>query len=376
MRIIHVIATLDPAQGGPPVIAENLAKAQCALGHDVCLAAEVLASGPIRRIQLPRHGSIGLFRQPTQELLDVFREADVLHIHGVWEPVLPAVARAARQLGRPYVFTPHGMLDPWSLAQKKWKKKLALAMGYRRMLNGAGALHLGNEDERKLLEPLRLRPPYELISNGIFLDELDPPPDPRIFRSRQPGPGDKPYVLFLSRLHYKKGLDLLADAFAGVADKHPGVDLVVAGPDGGEEQSFRQRIDRLGLTSRTWVTGALYGAEKWSVLAGALVFCLPSRQEGFSIAILEALACRVPVVISDQCHFPEVAEAGAGLVVPLNADAVAKALDLVLANAAERTRMGKAGRELVESRYTWPKVAEQLVTLYHRVVAARHGHNC
>lgn len=294
--------------------------------------------------------------------------ASVIHIHGIWEPLLPVVARIARKLGRPYVVTPHGMLDPWSLSQKKWKKKLALALGYRKMLNRASGIHVLNADEQKLLAPLDLHAPCEVIPNGIFLRELEPPPDPNLFRSQQPGLGCRPYILFLSRLHFKKGLDLLAEAFASIAKLFPDVDLVVAGPDGGEEQPFRQRIVSLGLTSRTWLTGPLYGPEKWSAFAGAIAFCLPSRQEGFSIAILEALACRVPVVISENCHFPEVQEVGAGRVVPLDATAVADALAAILVDPTGAKSMGEAGRLLVEQRFTWPKVAAQTLNLYERLL--------
>jgi glycosyltransferase involved in cell wall biosynthesis len=368
MRIIHVIASLDPEQGGPPVVAESLAWAQEQLGHDVLLAAEIFAKGRASRVELPKHGGGDLFRAPKLEVLKFLKDADVVHMHCVWEPILPAVAKAARNLNRPYVITPHGMLDPWSLTQKKWKKKLALALGYRRMLDGASALHLLNDDEKKLLAPLGLNAPCEVIPNGIFLDELDPPPDPNLFRSRQSGLNDRPYILFLSRLHYKKGLDLLADAFAGIAAKYPQIGLVVAGPDGGEEHPFRKRIEGLGLTQRTRITGPLYGAEKWSVLAGAIVFCLPSRQEGFSVAILEAMACGKPVVISENCHFPEVAEVAAGRIVPLQANAVENALSDVLSDTAAAILMGQAGRRLVEKRFTWPKVAAQTIALYERLL--------
>jgi glycosyltransferase involved in cell wall biosynthesis len=256
------------------------------------------------------------------------------------------------------------MLDPWCLSQKKWKKRLALVLGFRRMLNRAAGLHVLNADERDLLTPLGLTTPCEVIPNGIFLTEFDPPPDPRLFRDRRPGPGERPFVLFLSRLHYKKGLDLLAEAFAKIAPRHPDVDLVVAGPDGGAEADFRERVAAAGLNSRVWLTGPLYGPEKLSALAAARVFCLPSRQEGFSMAILEALACRLPVVITKDCHFPEVADVGAGRVTPLSADAVADALNGLLSDPAERESASQAGRALVEGRFTWPRIAEQTVRWY------------
>jgi glycosyltransferase involved in cell wall biosynthesis len=218
-----------------------------------------------------------------------------------------------------------------------------------------------------LIAPLKLKAPLDVIPIGISFDHFDPLPDPADFRAITPGPGQRHFILFVSRLHFKKGLDYLADAFAKIAPKFPDHDLVVAGPDGGEQAPFQQRIEQLGLSNRVWLVGFLSDAMKRSALAAATVYCLPSRQEGFSMAILEAMACRLPVVISDQCHFPEVAEVGAGKIVPLDANAVANALESVLSNTAERTRMGNAGRATVQSRYTWPKVAEQFVALYRRV---------
>jgi glycosyltransferase involved in cell wall biosynthesis len=371
MRILHVYALLDPAQGGPPIVVENLTREQIKLGHDVRVAAEVVCGfDSVPTQTLPRHAVIDLFRRPRADDVSLATWADVVHLHGMWEPMLPCVARAARTVGRPYVISPHGMLDPWSLAQKRWKKKLALSLGYRRMLDRAGAIHVLNADEQKLIGPLKLAAPSEVIPIGISFDQFDPAPDPAPFRGVNPGPGQRPFILFVSRLHFKKGLDYLADAFAKIAPKFPEHDLVVAGPDGGEQSPFLQRVEKLGLSKRVWLAGFLSDEMKRSALAAATVYCLPSRQEGFSMAILEAMACRLPVVISDQCHFPEVAEAGAGRIVPLDANAVANALESVLSNAADRTRMGNAGRELVASRYTWPKVAERFVSLYRRVAPA------
>ena len=368
MRILHVYAQLDPAQGGPPIVVENLTKAQIKLGHDVRVAAEIVRGfDSVPTQKLLQHTAWSLFARPRPEDLSVVSSADVVHLHGVWEPVLPCLARAARIVGRPYVVSPHGMLDPWSLSQKAWKKKLALSLGYRRMLNQAGAIHVLNADEQNLILPLNFSAPLDVIPIGISFGQFDPLPSPIPFQNVTPGPGQRPFILFVSRLHSKKGLDYLADAFAKIAPQYPEYDLVVAGPDGGEQGPFQRQIEKLGLSRRVWIVGFLPDDMKRSAMAAATAFCLPSRQEGFSMAILEAMACQLPVVISDQCHFPEVAEVGAGQIVPLDANAVAKALESVLSNAAERTRMGNAGRELVKSRYTWPKVAEQFLALYRRL---------
>ncbi len=168
----------------------------------------------------------------------------------------------------------------------------------------------------------------------------------------------------MSRLHYKKGLDYLADAFAIVAKNLPEVRLVVAGPDGGALEDFNRRIAAAGVQNRTHVVGALYGREKFAALVDASCFCLPSRQEGFSMAITEALAVGVPAVVSENCHFPEVAKFGAGEVMKLETSLVADALTRVMRDAALREKMSTSGRELVRSRYTWPIIAQQTIEMY------------
>jgi glycosyltransferase involved in cell wall biosynthesis len=388
MRLLHVIPTLHPAAGGPPVVATRLASAQAALGHEVSIVSyappadrttiehalqTVPHIGKVRRVELPGRGLLERLtaRAARALLARLTGDVDFVHLHTVWEPIVRAGALAARAAGVPYCLAPHGMLDPWSMRQKRLKKALALALGYRAILDRAAFLHLLNFDEAQLLRPLGLRAPPQVIPNGVFLEEIEPLPPPELFLSQHPRLCGVPYILFLSRLHYKKGLDFLADAFAAVARQQPDTHLVVAGPDEGARQDFAGRIAQAGLTEFTHLVGPLYGPAKYAALVGAACFCLPSRQEGFSMAITEALACGIPAVISDACHFPEVAEAGAGHVVPLEPARIADALLSILRDPAARQRMGAAGRALVISRFTWPAIAQRTIDAYQRASLAR-----
>jgi glycosyltransferase involved in cell wall biosynthesis len=390
MKIIHVVRTIDPAAGGLPIVPVRMSAAQAAMGHQATVLAQRDdangAETPIlfrdiagtdrvgRRSVTPAGATAMLGRGQVWSDLELhIWEADVVHIHGVWDPILWAAAKTAQRLGRPYLIAAHGMLDPWSLAQKKWKKRLAMTLGWRTILNRAAALHLLNEDERRLVADLGFSAPAEIIPIGVPLDEIDQGKRSG-FTAKHPALSDRPYILFVSRLHYKKGLDYLASAFHQVASRHPEAHLVVAGPDGGARAGFEKQVSDAGLSDRVHVLGPVSTHVKWDALVGAACFCLPSRQEGFSMAILEALAARVPVVISDACHFPEVAERGAGEVVPLDVSAIADALDRTLTDPERRQRMGAAGRRLVEERYTWARVADISLAAYERAIGSKNHH--
>ncbi len=381
MKIVHVITTMDPDKGGPQAVVMRLAAAQADLGHSVhvvsqvdsSIAARMVALGrfipgfeQIRWHLLPPPGRVEaiLCRRARPLMARVFADADQLHLHGVWEPILASAASIARRIGLPYCVCPAGMLDTWSLAQKPWKKKLALALGCRKMLDNAAFIHALNHDEVELMQPVGLHAPAEIIPNGVFVEEFEQLPLPDPFLDLIARPPGRRYVLFLSRLHYKKGLDLLAHAFRQVAEECPDVDLVVAGPDGGAEDDFRTLVRRFGLEKRVLMVGPLYGETKLQALVAAACFCLPSRQEGFSIAITEALACGTPVVITHACHFPEVAAAGAGAVVTLEPADIAGGMIGILRNRGMAETMGRNGRRLVFENYTWPRIARLTTGLY------------
>ncbi|MBN9046606.1 MAG: glycosyltransferase [Rhizobiales bacterium] len=383
MKIVHVIGSYDPAKGGPQAVVVRLAAAQAALGHAVTIvsysdaeigrrAAQAVAAIPgfdrVETLLLPtpdlREAVLG--GSAARAMAPLIRTADFVHIHGVWEVNLLRAAMLCRRFSVPYCVCCCGMLDVWSMQQKSWKKKLALKLGFRRMLDGAAFIHALNSEEIELMRPLGLKAPPLIIPNGVFLSEVEGGGDVAVALPQR-------FVLFLSRLHYKKGLDILADAYRHIADVFPDTDLVVAGPDGGAEDEFRRRIADYGLQKRVHMVGGLYGADKIAALKRAACFCLPSRQEGFSVAITEALACGVPVAITDACHFPEVAEAAAGVVTPLDAEAVAAGLRRILEDPAAAARMGEAGTKLVRDNYTWPRIAERTIVAYRMTERKKAG---
>lgn len=381
MRILHVSESIDPATGGPANSVTSLASAQAALGHCVSLVCyaehhferhlKLLSERlpefvRIRVVGIPYAGCGErlLARAAGARIKSLIAETDVTHVHGVWKPFNFVAARAALSQHRPLVIAPRGMLDPWSLGQSYWKKKLALKLLWRELLDATHFVHALNSSEASGIASLALRATIKVFGNGVFPELFRDMPDDSIFRAAHPQVRDRPYILFLSRLHYKKGLDYLIDAFEEFCRYEQHTDLVIAGPDGGMQSQVMRWMHEKQLQSRVHLVGALHGQAKWSALSGAVCFCLPSRQEGFSMAIAEALASRIPVLISENCHFPEVGEAGAGFVVPLATDRIAAALLRCANDRTWRARASQAGSNLIMNRYNWRVIAADLVQAY------------
>jgi len=261
---------------------------------------------------------------------------------------------------------PCGMLDPWSLAQGRWKKALYLAWRLRSDLNRAAALHFTTGIERDRTRALRLRVPALVEPNGIDSTDMDRLPPRGAFRARH-GFGDRLLVLFLGRLHPKKGLDLLLPAFAAAAP--PQAVLVVAGPDGGYKARLEVEVASLGLQGRVLIPGQLLHSDKWSALVDADLFVLPSRQENFGVAVVESLAAGTPVLVSDQVNlYPEIREAGVGGVTSLQPDELARELASWLTDPVRRAKAAERAAAFVRQRYLWSAIASRWAEHYSRLV--------
>ena len=378
MKILFVIESLDPSLGGPSVSAPSTAAAIASVGNEVVIAYQEQIGKPLDKdllvdtipnfklvkciaLPLARGSSSG-----AKELGELVREADFLHLQGMWRPILYRAASIARKASIPYALSPRGMLDPWSLAQKGYKKRIALKLCWRKILNDAEFIHALNKDEARLLQPLNLKARVEIMPNGIFQKTYARLPAQGEFYANNPAINSRPYILFLGRLHYKKGLDYLIDAYSIFCKSNSSVDLVIAGPDDGLLAKVMSRVDSLGLGNRVHIMGPLYGVEKLKVYVDASCFCLPSRQEGFSMAITEAMACHLPVVISNRCNFPEVGEAGVGIVVDLKPAEIAKGLLWMFEDEDRAKSLGRKASNFVAERYTWEQIALDLVDAYRK----------
>jgi glycosyltransferase involved in cell wall biosynthesis len=305
---------------------------------------------------------------PETDLDRSIRSAEVVHFHGLWQGHTRRGCRTARLANVPYVVAAHGMAEPWAMRHKALKKKVYTALIEGRNLRRASCLHALSRPEVGHLRTLAPRTPIALVPNGVELSPFDDLPPRADLEAEFPELTGKFVVLFFGRLHVKKGLDLLAGALGTLGRDHPEVHVLLAGNDDGALQPFLDRTGAEGLADRITVLGHVSGDRARRVWAAADAFVLPSYSEGFSMAILEAMACRLPVLITTACHFPELAAAEGGIVVEPTMGGVTTGLrELVERSDADRAQLARNGRALVDRRYTWDRQAGRLASIYQWV---------
>lgn len=367
---LHVVSHLDPKYGGLSAVVPELARAVAGAGGWRSPVAAFLADGerstvngvdvtawPTSRVAWLRNGAL---RASFDALV---RRSAGVHIHGLWEGSTAAAVASARRAGRPYVISAHGMLEPWALGNKRWKKQIYGALVERSNVAGARCLHALTEAEVEDYRSFGARQAIAVIPNGVTIPEGT---GPELFLAQQPGLRGKRIVLFLGRIHFKKGLDLLVEAWGRVAATHPEARLVLAGPDFENTRAAVERhIAELGVGRSVCFTGMLRGNEKWSAMATAEAFVLPSYSEGLSVSALEAMGMGLPVILTTHCHLPEAERAGAGWEIPSEVGALTSVLQQLLSQPIATNRaMGAKGQRLVRDRFTWSVVGGKMRAMY------------
>ncbi len=387
-----MLPTLSPSAGGVATVLLELVKAQAEAGNQVVVATtnvetpsgvyrtpgwDTLADGAVPVFYAsaevrPLMASLALAKYLRNSIPDF----DVVHVHGLYRFPNTAAAYWSRRYGVPYILVPHGSLDPFlygkSSSSALWIKRIHERLFALPNLNAASAIHYTAEEERERASFLNLRAPSCVVPNGLEWERFRMLPDRGELRARW-GIGDAPLILFLGRLHFKKGLDLLVPAFESVRDAQPNAQLVIAGPENDAYgQDVRRWVSERGLESAVHFVGPLHGIDVVKAYVDADVFALPSYTENFGMAVIEAMASALPVVISDQVNIHhEISGAGAGLVTRCDVDEVASALRDVLNDPDGRRVMGSAGRRLVHERYSWQRVVVALGREYELVVEQR-----
>lgn len=382
MRIFHVIPSLDPSAGGPTTALIGMASAEARAGLDVSVLTtwrqgqSPVAIGEFEPagVKVTQVGPVtgALRRHPdlAHQIDRLVTEADVVHIHSVWEEPQHLAARAAKNESKPYIITPHGMLDPWSLAQKKWKKRLYMAWRLRRDLNQALALHFTTEAERDACEALGLKPTSVVIPLGISWDEFESLPPRDALRRKYPQIGSQPILVFLGRIHPGKGVEYLVPALALTKTKPI---LLVVGPDSNDYRAtIEAMVDQVGVKDRVIFTGMLKGADRVAALAGADLFALPSDHENFGMSVVESLAAGTPVIISNEVALSsEVMSGKVGSVVQRDPKSIATAIDGWLNDESELTDVRDRCRTFARERFDWSLIAQKWVNYYNKLAGMR-----
>ena len=383
LNVLHVTPSMSPTWGGPTVAVSELTSelvrqgAKCEIvtshGYRVGTGRIPTPDVPVTSFatELPARYWTGYSKELSRFMDKRANGFDLIHIHEIWNFPGYAAFRSARKYKLPFVVTIHSELSDWSLRQKALKKRLYRLCLLDRMLNDAGAIHAITNAEKEQVQKLGFETPVVVTPNGVKQSRFEALPSPQRLIRRFPKLKGKRVILFLGRLHPKKGLDILARSFSTVARHFEDAVLLIVGPDKfGTRENMEAILRSKGLLDRTLFTGLLTGEDKLAAMSCADLFVLPSHSDVLGIAVLEAMASRLPVIITKGCEFPEVSEHGAGLVVEADEAPIAEAISLLLSDTALRDRMGRRGHKLVTERYSWEATATIMVNLYQALVAS------
>jgi glycosyltransferase involved in cell wall biosynthesis len=385
IRVLHVIPSVAARYGGPSQAIGPMCRSLIDAGVEVTLAAtdadgrgrlNVQRGVPTTWDGVPAiifrrdateafKYSFGLARWLRSHVADY----DVVHVHAVLSHASLAAAAACRKSGIPYIVRPLGTIAQWSLSKKAVRKRILLTFAAKRMLAGAAAIHCTSEDERRDAEQTLGLTQGVVIPLGVDAAAFAPGADADAVRARTR------YVLSLSRLHPKKNLDTLIDAFAAARERHgTGWSLVIAG--GGDDEYARrleQRARSRGISDAVRFTGWVDGARKRELLTGASLFALPSHHENFGVSVLEASAAGVPSIVASSVQLAsDIAAMKSGWIVASDSE-LAGTLGGAMSDDVERIARGEAARRMAD-RFSWPSAAFQLRTLYSRVLRELAAH--
>ena len=384
MRVLHVSPYFAPAfiYGGPPRSVLGLCRALRDAGADVSVVTTT-ANG---EAELPpdlsweaRYEGVPVAYLPRSFPKRAFRAAvlgpllaerlraglDLVHIHGCWNAFGWTAARECRRAGVPFVLSPRGMLYPWSFARGRVRKWVSYHAFEQRSLQAAAFIHATSRAEAEVVDALGVGSRVVTIPNGIEDETRQVGARAADFRRRYGIAPDAVVVLFLGRLHPKKGIELLIDGFRAATDARPSARLVVAGPgDPAYVAQLESRCGDLLRTRRVVFTGHLTGQDRTLALASADAFALTSYSENFGLGIGEAMAAGLPVVVSRACPWPTIEEWRAGWWIDATVPAVTSALTALLADPAAARAMGARGRQHVLEMFDWTQIGRRMLTAY------------
>jgi glycosyltransferase involved in cell wall biosynthesis len=370
IRTILTTPTVDASVGGVsraiPPLASAIAQVSCAVNlvyPETLDPVSELQAGKRVRLHPLHPGGRGpqvILRQVLKEIIteDASKKSTIVHHAGLWIPFSREVIGFAQKEQIPLIVCPHGMLEPWALNHKKWKKKIAWWLYQRSDLRAAQAFQACSLQEAEHIRRLGFKQPIAVIPNGVELPQL---PQSSIINHQS---SDKKTALFLSRINPKKGLPMLLDAWKKIAPED--WRLVIAGNDDENHLPVLERkIVGLGLSDQVEIVGPLFGDAKEQAYLNADFFILPSYSENFGIVVTEALGYQLPVLTTTGCPWQELEAERCGWWVEPTPSGIEQGLSAALAASDDdRREMGIRGRELVKQKYLWPAIAANMSEFY------------
>ena len=375
MRVLNVNAMLDPVRGGGTAertwqVSRYLAKAgvdTTILTTDVGLNEDMLKDlGTVRVVALKcLNTRFYIPKASHSQIIDILADRDIIHLTSHWTILNALVYYAARTLHKPYVVCPAGALPIYGRSQ--FTKHVYNSIVGQRILRDAAGYIAITANEKTQFEAYRISPErIAVIPNGVQTNSAVAG-DTGALRQRF-AIGDNPLVLFMGRLHHIKGPDLLLEAFAVLKERFPAAHLVFAGPDDGMLLLLQDMVCQFGLEKRVHFAGYLAGGEKYAAYRTADLLVIPSRQEAMSIVALEASIAGTPVLLTNQCGFPEIAVIGGGECVDPTSSAIQQSLAGLLAKRQNLKAMGARLQAYVRTHFTWDLTASKYINLYRRIL--------
>ena len=379
MHIAHIQGIFSPEHGGPAQSLGHYCRTQASAGHRVSVWAldGLPHSSPAIRLPAPVEmhvcrvdppARLGCSREMRRQLLAA-ESADLYHLHGAWLRAMHYGAVAARRQSKPYLLELMGMYEDYALRQKGLQKRLARWFYQDAVLRGAACLHANSLPEAQGLRRLGFRNPIAVVPVGVDTGSVARLQAELGLGCPWPELQGRPFVLFLSRIHPKKGLELLLQAWSHFFREYPEHRLLVAGTgEGPYVQSCQQIASDLGVSSKVFWAGHVTEAQRCWAYTHAACYVLPTYSENFGNTVAEALAHGTPVLTTSGTPWLELPREGCGWIASPSAASITGFLGKALAiSEPERRAMGEAGRRLVERRYSLAAVIQDLDAIYHWV---------
>jgi glycosyltransferase involved in cell wall biosynthesis len=387
MKIINVIENLDDTYGGPAKSVPYMCKYLEDIDVDTQILSICLKSNEknslVERYKLNwkifNYNFFKSFRYSVDmkryiKNIALKEKNIILHTHNLWNYICYISLKISQKYNLPLIVSIRGSLYKWSLEQSKWKKLIAWALFQKRVLQNASCIHVTEMKELEAVRDLQIKTPIAIIPNGINLEEFKGLKTKNDAKSSLGLKNDKKYILFISRLHPKKGIEFLINSWINIANTYQDWDLLIVGPEYNKHyvDDLRSKIIDSQLSERVVFTGMLEGDERLDSFAASSLFVLPSYSENFGVAIAEAMAAKLPIITTHGTPWKEINIYKAGWWVELNQDNIDYALNQALACSEHELGLkGLNGLRLIE-KYEWKYQATKMKELYEYIINGKH----